>query len=200
MKKLRLSLWFGRGTVFISVLMASMPLVAQTYTASPISAGSYGSLPYYLTGFLTVPQKSNVFFQQFGSGAVVKNPRVVFSCAHVIFDTGLVAGAVDPWLNGVRWYRAWSSGSQPSSSGGQLLRSFYAYVGYAAAALSNRSSPQSFSLDFVVHYAYEDTANGGYGGYWDDGVSQLKSNNTKLITGYPDGNCIAPDSLDTRQG
>jgi hypothetical protein len=156
-------------------LVASWPLAAQPYTASPITAGSYTTYPYNFTGMLTMPNSQ-------GSGAVVKNPRVVYSCAHLVFDTS----AVDPWLSGVRWYRAWASGSWPSSNG-QPLRSYYYIVGYASSALKDKSSNGSYSQDFVVHYAYENTANGGFAGSWEDGVSQLKLGSTKLITGYPSG-------------
>jgi len=169
--------------LFFGALVSPEQATAQTYTASPIPAGSYGSYPYNFTGLITTPTGS-------GSGAVVKNPRVVYSCAHVVFDDE----ALDPWLSDVRWHRSWSSGSRPSSSNGQLLRSYYYFVGYAAAARIQENSSQSFSLDFVVHYAYENTAGGGFAGWWDDGVSQLMSNRTKLITGYPGGNYQLGDS------
>ena len=193
MNSRRYSCQLVHGLVLIGALLVVWPLMAQTYTASPISPSNYGSYPYNFTGLLTVPKKSNLLIEQDGSGAVVKNPRVVFSCAHVVFDNGVVAGAVDPWLNQVNWYLGWASGSPPLF-GGQLLRGYYYYVDYATAALSNKDSPQSFSRDFVIHYAYENTAGGGYAGYWDDGVTQLKSNSIKLITGYPSGNYASGDS------
>ena len=185
----RFSFGCRRGVLFISVLIAAWPLVAQTYTASPISSDSYGTYPYSFTGILTAPERSSSLID-FGSGAVVRNPRVVYSCAHVVFD----ADTLDPWLNGVRWYLRWASGSQPSSFVGQPLRSYYYFVGYASAARVQLNSVESFSMDFVVHYAYESTANGGYAGYYDDGVTSLLSSRTKLITGYPNGNYASGDS------
>ena len=179
----RMTGWSGWGWILLSGLAWAGPLTAQTYTATPIPSGSYATNPYYHTGLITTPKGQ-------GSGAVVKNPRVVYSCAHVVFDTS----AVDPWLSSVRWYRTWASGSYPPASSGQLLRSYYYYVGYAAAALSDQASNTSFSLDFVVHYAYENTANGGWAGWWNDGVSQLKTTGTKLITGYPSGNYASGDT------
>jgi hypothetical protein len=170
------SFWLGCRAILIVGLTASLPLAAQIYTASPISAGSYGTYPYSVTGMLFTPKGQ-------GSGAVVANPRVVFSCAHVVFDKT----ALDPWVSGVRWHRAWSSSSPPFAGTGQLLRGYYHYLGYATAALDKVNSSRSFSQDFVVHYAFENTANGGYAGYYDDGASQLKANTEKLITGYPSG-------------
>ena len=171
-------------------ILAAAKLAAQTYTASPITSANYSAYPYNFTGIITAPDRSSGLID-FGSGAVVRNPRVVYSCAHVVFDTD----ALDPWLNNVRWYLGWSSGSsQPSQYSGQAMRGYYYYVGYAASALSSQTSSASFSQDFVVHYAYENTGNGGYAGYWTDGISQLLSTRTKLITGYPVGNYATGDS------
>ncbi|HEY1111524.1 MAG TPA: hypothetical protein VGE76_22910, partial [Opitutaceae bacterium] len=174
----RLASWPLRAA--LAVLLSASAALAQTYTANQIPAGNtaYDSYPYNFTGMITVPNFGS------GSGAVVRHPKVVFSCAHVVFDKS----AVDPWLSNVHWHRAWESGTAPSFSGGQTLRSYYRYTGYAAAARAQQNSSQSFSMDFVVHYAFENTAGGGYAGWWNDGVSQLKSSTrTKLITGYPAG-------------
>ncbi|MSW87103.1 MAG: hypothetical protein F2826_10365, partial [Actinobacteria bacterium] len=191
MNALRFSLGLIFSTALAGSLFVVVPVSAQTYTAQAIAAGSslYGNYPYAFTGLLTTPAKSNGFSSS-GSGAVVGNPRVVYSCAHVPFDSG----AVDPWLNGIRWHRAWASASYPASSAGQLLRSYYCFVGYAAAARINPNSGSSFSQDFVVYYAFENTADAGYARSWNDGVSQLKSTGTKLITGYPSGLYASGDS------
>lgn len=173
-----LALWPFR--VALAVLLSVSAALAQTYTSNQIPAGSadYNNYPYNFTGMITVPNFGS------GSGAVVRHPKVVFSCAHVVFDKS----AVDPWISDVHWHRAWASGTAPSFNGGQTLRSYYRYTGYAAAARAQQNSSQSFSMDFVVHYAFENTAGGGYAGWWPDGVSQLKSGSTtKLITGYPAG-------------
>ena len=173
------------------VLLAAT-LSGQTYTASAISAGSsaYSQFPYNLTGLLVVAQRSDTRYVKLGSGAVVKNPRVVFSCAHVVFDKV----AADPWLTGVRWHRATAPSSVPASDSGQLLRGYQYFTGYTSAAQQSQTSAAAFSLDFVVHYAFEDTGSGGYAGSWDDGVAALKSGRSKLITGYPSGLYSSGDS------
>lgn len=157
------------------------PVSAQTYTAAPIATGDYGNDPYYYTGLLVAQKRSDTGLST-GSGAVVRDPRVVFSCAHVVFDDK----AVDPWLTEVYWYRAWGATRFPTRAEGQRLRDYWRFTGYAAArASSNREA--AFALDFVVHYAFENTANGRYAGYFYDGVSALKSAARKQITGYPSG-------------
>lgn len=157
---------------------------AQNYTSQPLPLTNdvYGSAPYAFTGVLTA---SSQMAGRLGSGAVVKHPRVVFSCAHVVFDED----AVDPWLTDVRWHRAYARLTPPSSSssGAQSLRGFYYFMGYAPSARIGISRPETFDFDFVVHYAYEPTANGGYAGWWSDGAAQLTSTKAKIITGYPIG-------------
>ena len=167
-------------------------LSAQTYTASPISAGSstYGQFPYNFTGLIVVSKRSDPRYSASGSGAVVKSPRVVFSCAHVVFDKA----AADPWLDNPRWYRAVALSSLPSASTGQALRDYLKFIGYTSSAQQSMNSASTFAQDFVVHFSYEDTAGGGYAGLWSDGVSALKSNRQKLITGYPAGLYPANDS------
>ena len=110
-----------RAGLVAGCLLLCAHLPAQTYTASPISAGSstYGQYPYNFTGVILVPQRNDPLVPRAsGSGAVVKNPRVVFSCAHVVFDKA----SADPWQANLRWYRAQSPSSLPSISSGQLLR------------------------------------------------------------------------------
>src|SRR5687767_6231955 len=120
---------FFQSVILGSCIAAALPLAAQTYTASPILATDYTAVPYSYAGRLrTAPNSEGFLFS--GSGAVVKNPRVVYSCAHVVFE----GTAIDPWLSGIRWHRAWASSSAPPTTGGQLLRSYYFFLGYASAA------------------------------------------------------------------
>jgi Regulator of chromosome condensation (RCC1) repeat/Immunoglobulin domain/Immunoglobulin I-set domain/Ig-like domain CHU_C associated len=152
---------------------------AQTYTATPLpSSGLVNQYPYNFTGLITTISSS-------GSGAVVRNPRVVYSCAHVVFSTQYLSIGIDPWLSEVRWHRAWFNGSPPAENAGQSLRGYIYYVAYSDAAAAKQNSLAAFDLDFVVHYAYENTAAGGYAGSWSDGASILKGGGSKLITGYP---------------
>lgn len=168
------------------LLLATLP-AQQTHTASPIGAASsaYEEYPYNLTGMILVGGRSGSL-HGLGSGAVVRNRRVVFSCAHVVF----LKQAADPWLTNVRWHRAIAPSSEPPLSAGQPLRGYIKWRGYANAEGTSRlalNDPASFERDFVVHYAFEDTAGGRFAGYFEDGVHALKSTRPKLITGYPAG-------------
>jgi hypothetical protein len=192
MNQMLSSLRACQGGLLVGFLLLCATLPAQTYTASPISAGSslYGEYPYHFTGLIVAPQRSDPRYVSSGSGAVVRNPRVVFSCAHVVFDKA----AADPWLVNPRWHRAVSPGSLPSSTTGQLLRGYQYFNGYTSAAQRSITSAGTFAQDFVVHYAFEDTAGGGFAGWWNDGVGALKSGRQKLITGYPAGLYSGNDS------
>jgi hypothetical protein len=170
--------------IFLALLLPALA-TAQTYTASPIDPSLYGTYPYNFTGAVRSSKGM-------GSGAVVRNARLVYSCAHVVFDST----KTDPWLTGIRWYRSYNSSTYPSTTGGQLLRSYYFFTGYATAANFSSSAPSTYALDFVVHYAYENTANGGYGGFYSNGTTMLQSSYQKMITGYPAG--LYSDG-DTRQ-
>lgn len=185
-------IWRQRAILLAVPVAVALPLPAQTYTATPISAGSadYREYPYTMTGAIAVLERTGTNYRGSGSGAVVKHPRVVFSCAHVVFEKG----QVDPWLSTVRWHRAAALDRLPPPNTGQLLRGYQYYSGYTSSAQQNLTSSASFAQDFVVHYAFENTADGGYAGSWDDGVSILKSGRTKLITGYPAGLYPSDDS------
>lgn len=178
MSLFRLFLAHGRVLAVLAGFFATHVALGQFYNASPIPSDSYTAYPYRFTGLMVNSKYT-------GSGAVVKSPRVVFSCAHFVFD----ATAVDPWITGSRWHNAWSSGSFPATGSGQLLRGYYYMAGYAAEALISNRTIEAYSLDFVVHYAYEDTAKGGFAGIWpiDDAMSALTSQQPKLVTGYPAG-------------
>ncbi len=150
---------------------------AQTYVANPISIPQYAMAPYAFTGLIFTDIGTS------GSGAVVKHPKIVISCAHVIFNKN---NRANPWSANNRWYLASSRGSGPSTSG-QILRGYFVFKGYSSAASVQINSPTSFSQDFVAYFAFEDTAGGGAAGWWPNGLSVLRGSAPKLITGYPQG-------------
>jgi len=62
------------------------------------------------------------------------------------------------------------------------------YADRARQESGDSSSASTFSLDFVAAYAYSNFANGGYAGWFGNGVSALKSRSRqKMIVGYPGG-------------
>jgi hypothetical protein len=170
---------------FLLAALATVgPVAAQSITAQPVplSLDVYRSAPFAFTGALTAASALSRGTSM-GSGAVVRHPRIVVSCAHVVFDEE----SLDPWLTDVRWHRAYADVVSPSRANGQTLRGFFYFTGYASLARVSGNSAEAFDSDFVVHYAYENTAGGGYGGWWSDGAGALLSTRPKLITGYPVG-------------
>lgn len=177
----------GRQAIIAVLLFAWFfcgDLAAQTYTPRPIQEGDnlYKTPPYSLTGLVTA-QVPNTTSRIFGSGAVVKHPKLVYSCANIFFDPK----ASDPWLTGVRWHRAWQLERAPAASEGQALRGYFRLAGYASAARFSMTDPKTFAMDFTVHFSYENTADGMMATIAANPVEALKSTASKRITGYPLG-------------
>ncbi|MEO7300285.1 MAG: BACON domain-containing protein [Verrucomicrobiota bacterium] len=139
------------------------------YTPEVVSTELSQTYPYNVTGLLSATEAGKI-----GSGAVIRYPKVVISCAHVVYDFG--------WKNGNYFFPAWNLGSFPSRSQGVLLRSYWHFTSY-----SSGTSDRDFDRDFVAHYAYENIAEGRYGRALEDGREGLRSTLPKLITGYPGG-------------
>lgn len=121
-----------------------------------------------------------------GSGAVVRHPRIVVSCAHVVYDEtlGTAAGA---WTLQSRFYRAHLAGTFPTT-GGVALRGYMRWGTYASYVTTlGGDSNEAFSTDFVAHFTYSDIVTGAAAPFWTDGVAALNSNRQKGITGYPAG-------------
>lgn len=154
--------------LLISVLAISQGAQAA-YLPQPVPPEYAVTYPYNMTGKIVSNDAGAL-----GSGAVVKYPKVVISCAHVVYDYG--------WQNGNYFFRGWNEGYSPDLYQGTLLRGYWYYSSY-----SEGTSDYAFSLDFVTHYGYENLANGGYGGSFADGIGALKSGRSKTITGYPSG-------------
>ena len=115
-----------------------------------------------------------------GSGAVVRHPKIVISCAHVVHTPGQGYSKQNNY-----WIRQWHQTTRPPTSQGVLLRDFYEMVGYASAVTtSGVTSRNAFASDFVCHYSYSNLAGGGAAGYWPDGRVPLAGNKQKYITGY----------------
>jgi len=134
--------------------------------------GSYSQDPYGWTGLISSSDYR-------GSGAVVKHPKVVLSCAHLVYDESSFMYSDDNY-----WFWRLNSNVAPSNSSGVVLRGFYYFSGYASAAHGSDSS-KAFAADFVCHYSYVNLAGGGYGGFWNDGQVAMESSASKIVSGYP---------------
>jgi subtilisin-like proprotein convertase family protein len=114
-----------------------------------------------------------------GSGVVAWDPKLVFSCAHVISDDGLWSS--DPFS----FHPGYNSPTEPSSElDGIALRSYRYFAEYSSNVVQRGgNSKEAYDLDFVIFHANQDVAD-AYG-YWTDGGGALASDRWKLIAGYP---------------
>jgi len=173
---------------------------AQVAKPQPIQPDQVESIkPYRLTGLVDAVYGT-------GSGAVVAHPRVILSCAHVIFDADFRR-----WLSGARWFRGWNVGTAPERVKGQILNGYFywrAYAGAFRAAERARKKPRGalravareFDLDAVAYFSYrDDLGRGEYAEVFPDGAPWLGTVSDKWITGYPSGRYKVGDPLEYRQ-
>ncbi len=163
--------WSRTGILAATLLMTA---TAQAQTAVPIGSDQYTAKPYMYTGILVTQR-------YLGTGAVAAGPRLVISSASLVYDSS----QSQPWTTGVRWYRAATS----PNAAGQTLRGYHYLTGYASARAGGTSSAnEAFSLDFVAHYAYENTANGEFAAIASATDTAWRTGGSfKMTTGYPAG-------------
>ncbi len=112
-----------------------------------------------------------------GSGVIARDPRLVYSCAHVLYEDGV-------WATSYKFHRAYHAQSSPASTDGASPRGFRYFTQYEPnLSQYGDNSYEAFSVDFVVYYA--DSSFGDAVGYWLDGGNVLRSNRWKRIVGYP---------------
>lgn len=135
--------------------------------------------PYSSAGYLRTYVGKETFS---GSAAVAQDPRLLFSCAHVMLEKGRWAGLV-----GFR--RAWNAEFSPDDAGTVFARGYYVFSGYTGS----KKRGYDFDLDFSVSYAKAGEVFGpsalglNEGPSGDpDGLGNLTSTSVpKLILGYP---------------
>lgn len=111
-----------------------------------------------------------------GSAVIAKDPRLLFSCAHVLFENG-------QWSTNYLFTPGYHGAFPPDGGiAPRGVRYFSSYAGNVARFGANAS--QTYNLDFVVMYGYEGFGNAV--GYWQDGGPILQDTNYfKRIVGYP---------------
>jgi len=194
----------ARKTGLLLCLLAALALAVDGVRGQvvplPVEPGRIESDPRYrLTGLIDA-------YYGTGSGAVVAHPRVVLSCAHVIYDPDFRR-----WLSGARWFRGYNESSGPERADGQVLNGYFywrAYAGAFRAAERARRRPfgglraiaREFNLDAVAYFSYrDDLGNGEFASAFDDGAPALRTGAEKWITGYPGGRYEEGDPLEYRQ-
>lgn len=176
--------------LLIKLWLANLALlqVSSGIVATPVSLDQNADDPYRWTGLVEV-EKSGGGFR--GSGSVIKHPNLVVSCAHLVFD-----GDIGRWIGGSdsTWTRAHFGDGRPSADQRIPLAGFWRWQSYQDSWFEDRSrnvpadksSPVTFSRDFIAFWSYEFTAAGGHGGYYTgDTRALLRSSAWKMITGYP---------------
>jgi len=151
---------------------------ASTFAQVPerISAQELSSGVYAASGILW-----NQYAQ--GSGTVVRTPKTVASAAHVVYDDRAFSRG-SAWLGGNYFLARHHSNQDPASTGLAMpLRGFWNFATYGGTA-----SDADFSSDFVVHYAYNNLAQGAFAvGSASDSTTKhpLNLGYQKILVGYP---------------
>jgi len=153
-----------------------------------VPVGDEVSGPFALTGLIGT-------YESYGSGAVAVHPRVVLSCAHVVFSLNYMA-----WTSGAEFHPAWNNGAAPEAGTGKLLSGYYYWRSYAAAAAGTErayaagrneleAESREFNQDFVAYFHHSsDLAGGEYAAVYDEGAPMLADpTREKTVTGYPSG-------------
>ena len=162
---------------FDHVLAQSYPLrVSQLFPESDLQ----NEHPYCSVGFVG----ANIGGKPYeGSAAIAVDKRLIFTCAHVLYEKGR-------WADIVGFTRAADSRTRPSDDGTVFVRGLYKYAGYSG--LKKRG--YDFELDFAVAFT---TREGKFGddqhvlrlndGSGSDpyGSWRLSNGTYKTVLGYP---------------
>lgn len=188
-------------------------LLQAAQTPQSVEAGQEATRPDYRTTGLIEAAFS------WGSGVVAEHPRVVLSCAHVVFDD-----LYNQWTSGARWYRAYNGAGAPAPAISQPLNGYFYWRSYASAVEAAvaawnrvrdyplelplpdrlydrylRAVAEEFNLDAIAYFSYAaDLGAGEFAPVFKDGAAQLSSNAPKWITGYPGGRYPEGDPLEYR--
>lgn len=112
-----------------------------------------------------------------GSATVVRDPRLVYSCAHLVYDRGV-------WAVDYTFHRAWHDRRFPAKRLGASPRGFHYFTEYARAArYTYGESNASFAADFTVFYGNQSF--GPASGIQENSAPLLRSIREKRIIGYP---------------
>jgi len=161
---------------FLLVGLGILPATAQQYWPRQVPNYLLNEHPYDSVGLVFSKVGRGLYR---GSGAVARDERLMYGCAHVIYDRGV-------WASSVRFARAYSGFAKPKSGRFTKARGFHYISGY---------SPRwwgwfpdwDFGNDFAIAYK---GANGTFGphlGHYRDATTNLleRTDVEKLIVGYP---------------
>lgn len=155
----------ARTLLFLSVSSAS--LEAQlVYSKRNLAEPSAGMI------------ESKLFGEWYrGSGVVARDPRLIYSCAHVFYENGV-------WASDYVFHRNHHKRSYPRTRDGAKPRGVRHFSSYTSnVSKFGSDSDQAFASDFTVLYG--DTSFGSPVGWFSNGAAALKSGAPKRIVGYP---------------
>lgn len=171
--RLPVKLTFNRVALSVTVLsvLSTAPAAFAQVIPQRVNASYLESAPYNSAGLLFTTVNG---YEYRGSAVVARDSRLLYSCAHVLYDAGI-------WATGGEFARAWSSSSSPASSQTVGIRGFRYYATYSGG---NRAS--DFALDFAICYRSANTSFGPALPWLKNGPNALADSAVpKLILGYP---------------
>jgi subtilisin-like proprotein convertase family protein len=112
-----------------------------------------------------------------GSGVVARDPKLIYSCGHLLYDRGV-------WATDYKFHRAYDEKLAPDSATAASPRGFRYFTSYASNVASyGANSSRAFATDFALFYGT--SSFGPAVGWWPDGAGVLTSDRSKRIVGYP---------------
>ncbi|NJM36618.1 MAG: hypothetical protein HC845_01385 [Akkermansiaceae bacterium] len=127
------------------------------------------------TGYLEAIVGGQSFFR--GSGIVARDPKLIYSCAHLFYEDG-------KWATGYLFYRAWHSDTYPNDDQGVAPRGLRYFTSYSENANSEGPNDEkTFAVDFSVLYGNSEF--GPAKATSPDAGASIRSSTSKRIIGYP---------------
>lgn len=112
-----------------------------------------------------------------GSATVARDERIIYSCAHMVYDRGV-------WAKDYTFHRAWHDQRFPPRRSGASPRGFHYFTQYVRAARFTRGeSNASFANDFILFYGTQSF--GPAARVKEKSGRHLRSTREKRIVGYP---------------
>lgn len=158
----------------------SIPLAVVLAAAFPAAAFA-GKVYYPVAGLVsesTGLMESQVAGDWYrGSAVIARDPKLLFSCAHLFYESG-------EWATDYNFYRACHSKYYPDEADAASPRGLNYFTSYSSGVASYGSDSEvAFASDFTVLYGY--SSFGKAVGYWAKGGPALRSLSQKRIVGYP---------------
>lgn len=136
-----------------------------------VSPFNFDKTPYNSTGLLFTEVGGGNYR---GSAAVARDKRLLYTCAHVLYNEGI-------WATSGEFSRAWSDIVPPLKGEMVKIRGYHYYGEY-----SGGNSNAAFALDFAICYRGSGTNFGPVLPVFVNGGSALRDpSRLKLIVGYP---------------